>query len=321
MKTFFLFSIAYAVFAVVLALLARENAAAALNFELTKLVAMAWQFVSYLKYLGIGLLVLLYFSRHRGLRARAVKALYAFFGCLIFSAAFSATKTTIPFLVPFYADGMLADIDNALHLGVDPWEITHRVSAYVTPNMVETVYFSLWVLPAFFLPVIIALTDDDKARSNRFMVLFCTCWILLGNVLALAFSSVGPIYHDLLLGDDRFSGLVSALETSGIADSRLGQIQAFLWHDYTEQAQTFGSGISAFPSLHVGMAMVIALYMTERSLYLLLPGLAFLAAVLFCSVYNGWHYAIDGYASIGVLATVWLLQKRRAAPAPEFAPA
>ncbi|KIC41495.1 hypothetical protein RA27_09595 [Ruegeria sp. ANG-R] len=315
-----MFSISYAAFAAVLALLVRENAAILLDLELTKLLALTWQFINYLKLLGIAVLVFLYFSRHSGLRARIVRTLYAFFGCLLFCAAFSITKTSIPYLMPFYADEILANIDNILHFGVDPWEIAHRASAYVTPSLVETIYFTIWILPAFFLPVIIALTDESEARRNRFMILYCTCWILLGNVLALVFSSVGPIYYDLLLGGDRFAGLSDALGTSGLTDSKLGKLQTFLWHDYVSQAQTFGSGISAFPSVHVGVAMVVALYMAERSMYLLIPGLVFLIAVLFCSVFNGWHYAIDGYVSIGVIAVAWILLRHRISAVPKFAP-
>ncbi len=321
MKNFFLFSFGYAVFSVILAHLTRENATIALNFEVYKLLARALRFFINMKFVGIVLLILLYLNRHHDWRLKAANTAYAFFGCLLFCAAFSITKTTIPFLVPFYADALLADIDKALHFGVDPWMFTHRISDHVTPALVETIYIKLWALPSFFLPVFIALTDNDKARSNRFVVLYCTCWILLGNVLALALSSVGPVYYDFLLEDNRFADLRRALETSGITDSVLGQVQAYLWHDYANQAQAFASGISAFPSLHVGMAVVIALYMTERSSYLLVPGLAFLGAVLFCSVYLGYHYAIDGYASIGIVVAIWALQKRRAMPVAEFAPA
>jgi len=268
MKVFFFFSLFYALLAVLLAYMVRDNVAAVLDFGVTKAVNNIWRFFVYLKLLSLGLVCLLYFTRKFGLRDRIIDAAYAFFGCLVFAGAFSIVKTSIPFLNPFYADTMLADLDQSLHLGWNPWEIVHLASDIVSPQFVETVYFWTWMLPAFFLPVIIALTDFNPERRARFLVLHCSCWILLGNVLALAFSSVGPVYYDLLLSDDRFLDLRQALAATGIADSQLGQSQAYLWYDYENRGQAFGSGISAFPSVHVGVALVVALYAAERSVYL-----------------------------------------------------
>ena len=76
-------------------------------------------------------------------------------------------------------------------------------------------------------------------------------------------------------------------------------------------AQTAGSGISAFPSLHVAMMTVVALYLAGFGWIGKAVGVALVSAVLFVSVWIGYHYAIDGYASIGaVLAAHWALRRR-----------
>ena len=62
-----------------------------------------------------------------------------------------------------------------------------------------------------------------------------------------------------------------------------------------------GGGISAFPSMHAAMATLWAGYLVERSRWLAPIGLGFLAVILYLSVYTGWHYAVDGIASIAVV--------------------
>ena len=233
------------------------------------------------------------------------------FGCLVFSAAFGLIKCTFPYVVPFYADPMLAKLDANLHFGHDPWVFVHKFSDFIPPRGLELLYFDLWLAAGMFLPVIIALTDTDIKRTNRYLILFVFCWIGLGNVLAIAFSSVGPVYYDRLLDTQRFAGLTLALESSGLRGGIMGRIQDYLWMQYEQNGQSFGSGISAFPSMHVGVATVVAFYLAERSRFLMPLGVLFLVAITFCSVYNGWHYAVDGYVSIIVISLAWAVMTRR----------
>lgn len=62
-----------------------------------------------------------------------------------------------------------------------------------------------------------------------------------------------------------------------------------------------GLGISAFPSMHVAIAALTALYLTERSRWLAPVGVVFLGVIFFMSVYTGYHYALDGYFSIAAV--------------------
>jgi hypothetical protein len=231
-------------------------------------------------------------------------------GCLIFSAAFTLVKTSIPSILPFYADPFFADLDRALHGGIDPWVWTHQWAGSINVDAVATLYFIIWGFPAAFFPLILALSDSDDARKKRFLILHCFVWIGLGNVIALGGSSVGPVYYDRLLGTDRFSDLSLALQgTSAVAGSHIGLVQDELWRVYSEHGQVIGSGISAFPSVHNGVATLATLYLIERSRWLAPVGLIFSAAILFASIYVGWHYALDGYFSILAVTLVWYLQR------------
>ncbi|MEM9584520.1 MAG: phosphatase PAP2 family protein [Pseudomonadota bacterium] len=311
MRQFFFFSLIYLLAGIALVMLVREDPITLLLFVLIKSVSLATYLVDYAKYFGVFLIIGLWFTRHLGLKQRIVPTLYAIMGCLMFSAAFSLVKTSIPSVVPFYADEMLANLDAALHFGFDPWTVAHSFADYIPANAIVILYFGLWTLPAIFLPVIIAITDTDDDRTKRFLVLHVLCWIGLGNVVATILSSVGPVYYDRLLGGTRFADLTSALETSGITASKLGVVQEGLWTQYIENGQSIGSGISAFPSVHVGVATVFALYLAERSRALIPVSVLFLGTISFASVYNGWHYAVDGYASMVLIFAAWAIQQRR----------
>lgn len=306
MRNFFFFSVIYTATAVAMVLILRDNPMDLLSFALLNSMSLAASLTGYLKVFGILLLAALWLTRHTGLKNRFVPSLYALMGCLVFAAGFSLFKTSIPFIVSFWSDPLMANVDAWLHFGVDPWQLTHMLSDIINPNVVTLFYFGIWTLPAVFLPLIIAITDDDPIRQGRFLILHVMCWVGLGNVLATAFSSVGPIYYDALLEGTRFAELTIALQTSGISDSHLGAVQANLWTNYTQKAQAIGSGISAFPSVHVGASTVFALYLAERNRWLAPLGIAFAATIGFFSVYNGWHYAVDGYASAFIVIITWL---------------
>lgn len=305
MRGFFLFSVLYAVFAVIVLFLVRDNPVLQLfdaYYRTKDTLTALWR---YLPYLGVGLAALFAFTRQYGGKGILKESAWALAGSLVFSAAFTILKTAIPSVVPFYADAFFADLDKAIHGGVDPWIWTHRFAEWITPDAMGTLYFIIWGFPAAFFPLILALTDNDTARKTRYLILHGFVWIGLGNVLALAGSSVGPVYYDRLLGGARFDDLILALKSSGIADAKIGLVQDGLWRIYAENGQAMGSGISAFPSVHNGVSALTMLYLMERSKWLAPVGVAFCAAILFSSVYIGWHYAIDGYASIALVVAAW----------------
>ena len=68
---------------------------------------------------------------------------------------------------------------------------------------------------------------------------------------------------------------------------------------------TGGAAISAFPSMHVAVATIWAIYMTERSWFFAPVAIGFAVTILFLSVYTGWHYAVDGYVSIAVILAIY----------------
>ena len=246
----------------------------------------------------------------RSLLARLPQAIAAVFLCTLFFLVFTMLKTSMPYVVDFWADPLMARLDRALHFGADPWQWTYRFSQWVNIDWAGRIYFGFWLVPALYAPVILILFDGNEARKRRFFWLYFFVWIGLGNVLALAFLSAGPVYYDRLLGGDTFAGLIRAMDQAGVSQSGIGMTQDRLWKIYATGSQEAGSGISAFPSVHIAMVTLVALYLYERSRWLAPAGALLVALFVFLSVYLGWHYAIDGYFSaLAVILVWWWLRK------------
>lgn len=124
----------------------------------------------------------------------------------LFLAGFSTLKSSIPLMAEalgqthFFADHLFADLDQLLHFGVDPWTLTHAIThgLGLTNFAVQAsvVYGLWWAVPAFYLPAIMMLLGDDDRTARHYILLYFMTWILLGNVLALAGLSAGPIFYN-----------------------------------------------------------------------------------------------------------------------------
>jgi hypothetical protein len=243
--------------------------------------------------------------------SRFFPVIYALMGIFLLQAGFALMKGSIPSILPFWADIPLANIDKSLH-GTAPWKWTFSAPEWVKNLAVRfgpTLYMSIWAIPALGLPVLIAATDKNNARVRRSMILYVFCWLGIGTVFATLGSSAGPVFLDRMSETDRFSGLDVALSSSGLSETAIGDTQTALWLGY--YSGNAGIGISAFPSVHVAIATVAAIYVGERHRGLIPFGAAFVVAILFMSVFSGYHYAVDGYASIILVIFTWGVLRNR----------
>ncbi len=171
-------------------------------------IGLGWAYMNrlpvLLKWLLPFLLLLPLLIPLRDLKARAMSALLAAAGSVALQVGFTFLKSAIPSIVPFYADPPLASLDYFLHGGRDPWQIAHALVRPETALFLVPAYLHVWGTAAIGLPVVIALSDRDQERVRRFLILYLAVWIGLGNVVALAVSSAGPVFYDDLLGGWHF---------------------------------------------------------------------------------------------------------------------
>jgi hypothetical protein len=245
------------------------------------------------------------------LMARVPGAIIGTFICGVFFLTFTMVKSSMTFAVPFYADPALAGMDRWLHFGTDPWRIVHFAAPWVNADAAARIYAGLWFVPAMYFPALLRLFDEDEARIRRFVVLFAFAWIVLGNVVAIMVMSEGPVFYDRVNGGSQFAAMTAELARSGVLSSVAGQTQEFLWDMHVTENPTAGAGISAFPSVHVAMVTVIAAYVSERVPVLFIPSMLAVALYQVLSVYLGWHYAVDGYASIIAVVALHRWLRRR----------
>lgn len=243
------------------------------------------------------LIPLIWWMRHLMPSARLRSTLIISAAAILLQIGFFFIKSAIPRIVPFYADPFFAELDRVILMGNDAWELAHAMTPTILAGWFTLIYSTVWTTLVFAFPIVVVASDPDASRVNRYIGLFFLSWIIVGNVLALVGSSVGPVYYDQLLGTDRFSGMRQSFDLIGYSATPMAELQATLW----KNSGDWVSFISAFPSMHVAIAVICAIYIRERFSRFRLIGDAFFALILLISVYSGYHYLLDGLVSLAVV--------------------
>jgi len=211
--------------------------------------------------------------------------------------AFSALKTAIPLVVPFYLDPGLSAFERSI-FGTDPWQITHALLSWATP-LIDHFYLS-W-LPVMLVAFNLVLLSKPSAFKTRSLLTYILIWPIVGVVGAYALSSAGPIFHDAIFGGS--SGLLADLRREGAT----GTLFAYnhLWSSYANRYETLAGGISAMPSMHISMACWLALSVSARFPRWQWAGWLYFGLIWLSSVHLGWHYASDGAVGAACAVAIW----------------
>jgi hypothetical protein len=241
---------------------------------------------------------------------RAAASLILIVALGFFMGVFTSVKTILPFMADFSWDATLAELDAALHGGVDPWRLLHPLLGHPRANEgVEFLYAAVWMILTCGGAAWVAGAAAIAPSKNRLLTTFLLSWILLGNLMAGAVFSAGPAFYEAVVGSPRFAELVAYHASQAEGATSAHTLQTWLWAKHQAGEMQIGTGISAFPSMHVSMATLtmIAAFCAHRNLGYL--ALLYLAAVMATSVHLGWHYAVDGYVSVICTLGLWLLLK------------
>ncbi|MEM8800606.1 MAG: phosphatase PAP2 family protein [Pseudomonadota bacterium] len=232
-----------------------------------------------------------------------------------FIAAFTSLKTQIPFIVGFSWDEALFAADRWLHGGVDPWVWTHSLFGSDIATTIIGYFYNAWfgVIWLFFMWWVFKL--DRPVERTRYILAFMFVWIGMGSITALGLSSVGPCFYGRIVpGVDPYAGLMTTLEAinarviewPGPFSVWALTAQEHLWFVYTNDLGYAAGGISAMPSMHVSIAVLMACAARHISRKMFIIMVVYAIITMIGSVHLAWHYALDGYVSaIGTVAIWW----------------
>jgi len=219
----------------------------------------------------------------------------------LFHGVFTSMKTMLTDITPFAFDRALADIDAAIH-GRDPW-LWLRFMDPATALIMKA-YSQGWSILLVLGNLLVCLWPRLRTVRDQYIWTFLLCWPLLGNLVAGLVMSAGPIYYSDVVGDGRFKALETHVYQLAGAGLEPYHPRA-LWNAYIADRAGLGTGISAFPSLHLAMATLFMLLARRIHPWLCRAAIAYLVLILMGSVHLGWHYAVDGYFSIVATILIW----------------
>ena len=239
--------------------------------------------------------------------ALIINALPVFAAMVFFNKAMIELKPAIPAIHPFAWDETFMHIDRALHFGIDPWVILQPILGYAYVTFAINMAYNFWFVALFSAWFWFGFQRQAGELRTRFFLSYMLAWWLGGGLLAVMFSSAGPVYYGRIgLSPDPYVGLFAYLND---AVTRIPlwflDTQAMLWDGYIGKIQALG--ISAMPSMHNASAVLFALAFSKVSKKLGWFFACYAGVILVGSVHLGWHYAIDGYAGILIALTSWWL--------------
>lgn len=234
-----------------------------------------------------------------------VAGVLLFLSLALLHGVFTSTKTLLPDLTQFHADRALADLDARLHAGRDPWVYLRWLEPFT--GYVQYLYSAWWSFLLVAVSLLVCVWDKLRAHRTQYLWTFLLCWVVLGNVVAGIFMSAGPMFYERVLGEERFAPLMRHIEQFDHDGASVVAIRNMLWAIYEGRVIGLGSGISAFPSLHVSMATLFALVAFRIHWLAGAVMTLFGVVIMLGSVHLAWHYAVDGYVSAVATVLIWRL--------------
>lgn len=216
---------------------------------------------------------------------------------------FQALKQSIGPTVGFRYDPVLAQLDEALHRG-PAW---HMFAGLLrSPSALRSIdwLYMFWFLALVLVIVWLSWTGRRALRA-RALLSFLLIWIFGGTIAAWALASAGPCYSDA----PQYRELIARLDDVGFPLWARFNQRGIWAAQQADQWLAFG-GVSAMPSMHVAVAVWMAVVVWHRSRRLGALLTVYACIVQIGSVVLGWHYAIDGYIGAAIAWFAWSASDR-----------
>lgn len=230
-------------------------------------------------------------------------------------SCYTYLKAIIPSIHYFSWDLAFYQLDKALHFGVSPWEITHAIFSTPWSSFIINFFYHLWFFFMWATVLFFIVNKKNAPLRAQFLISFLACWLLIGGVAAVALSSAGPCYLHLLNPEfnfyqpllERLTQQSDELVSQGWFPLWILDVQDMLWQSYVDNKGGAGAGISAMPSMHVSIAVLMALSLSKVNRILGNAMWLFALVIQIGSVHLAWHYAVDGYMSFILTTAIWFL--------------
>ena len=224
----------------------------------------------------------------------------------IFAASFTISKALIPYVNPFSWDLYLYKLDLLIFSDMLPheylgWMIDNKV---ILPLMEFS--YQLWFYAYYGMLIFAAYYLHSREVSVCFLLSSIIAWSIGGIWVATIFSSAGPIFVDIH-GVKDYLPHYSTLENGYLfMDSFALKIQQKLYSLYEGEKIT---SISAFPSMHVASATLMAILALSISRGLFLAAICFLCLIFLGSFFLLWHYFVYSVAGVIIGLISWNVAK------------
>ena len=213
----------------------------------------------------------------------------------------------------FVWDRTFMEIGRALFFGESAWVVTHRLLGLTATRFLDSLY-SLWVVLAFGCPLVAMAAFRDSRKRLRILIGWVAAWVAIGTVAAWIFASAGPCYFNAVVGpdtsyallDQRLADLARAAADRGTPIGAV-PVQHTLLAAYQSGDYLLAGGISAMPSMHVALAVLLALAGFEYSRTCGAAMTVYAVLIWIGSVHLGWHYFVDGPVAALLMFGLWKL--------------
>ena len=227
-------------------------------------------------------------------------------------AAYGDFKTLIDTINPYSWDVRFMELDRMLHFGQDPWRLLLPLFGSPEATLALNFTYNIWFVIMYSFWVTAGWTRVDHGWERPFLLSFILVWLIGGTILATYWSSMGPVFYDLI---DPVSNEFQAQLDHLKKMNESYEIWALTTHEtlrdaYLDPDPAKLAGISAMPSMHnaTSTLFVFAGFRIWKPLGWAM--LAFLICIMIGSVHLAWHYAVDAYAGVIIAIIIWFVSCR-----------
>lgn len=246
-----------------------------------------------------------------------LSGLFLLYAIAFFMSAFSTAKVSVYTVGEFAWDSALVEMDRLLFFGEDAWLFFDWLYQYPVFIMLLNLFYNVWLFAVLGVFAFFCFQPPSRVR-NTYLCSWLVCWVALGVVCATLLSSAGPAFFSRVhpgLAVEPYQHLMERLRS---IDAYLIasdypfplwalSMQDWLYNLHVEQGVKAGAGISAMPSMHVSMAVLMALGLTRVKKWLGIIFWLYAFIIYIGSFLLAWHYAVDGIMSVILTLLIWFV--------------